>query len=48
MGLWLGERLIKLLSKVDDNFSMRHHSELDYCLEDHKHMIKLQDRYYNK
>ena len=48
VGVWIGEKLVKLLSSVSDHFSMCHHTELDYHAEDHKKIIKLQDRHYNR
>lgn len=48
VGLWSGEKLIKLLSHSDERFSMKHHPDLDYNPQDHRHTICMEDRYYNK
>jgi len=47
VGLWCGEKLVKVLSPVDNSFSMTHHTKLDYCRGDHVTMLTLDDRYHN-
>lgn len=48
MGLWMGDKLIKILSSYDNSFSMKHHKDLEYNPQDHKTLITMADRHQNK
>jgi len=48
IGLWQGDKIIKLLTTIDEHFSMALHNELDYDPDDHVKYVTLHDRCENK